>query len=136
VILFGIREENFRCNNERFNLNGNTPSKGEQMPQFIITYFGGDQPTSPKEGKIQREKYMQWLDSIGESAVSPMNPLKITNTINPDGSVTLTSSSEMSGYTIIEAETMDDAIEIAQRCPFLDINGTLEVSELVQLPGY
>jgi hypothetical protein len=40
----------------------------------------------------------------------------------------------MSGYTIIEAESMEVALSIAKSCPFLDIGGSLEVSELVQMP--
>lgn len=41
----------------------------------------------------------------------------------------------MSGYTTIEAESIEQALEIAKRCPFLEIEGTLEVSEVVQMPG-
>jgi hypothetical protein len=39
----------------------------------------------------------------------------------------------MSGYSIVSAENMDDALEIAQACPFLDTGGTLEVAELVNM---
>ena len=42
----------------------------------------------------------------------------------------------MSGYTIIEADSMDAALSIAKVCPFLDIGGSLEVSELVEMPGH
>ena len=41
----------------------------------------------------------------------------------------------MSGYTIIEADSMDAALSIAQACPFLEIDGSLEVSELVEMPS-
>ena len=105
------------------------------MPQYVITYLGGDQPSSPEEGKQHFAKYQKWLTSLGDAAVSPMNPFKNTNTVNPDGSVTTGSSTSMSGYTVIEAESMDAALEISKACPFLDINGTLEVSELMQMPG-
>jgi hypothetical protein len=30
---------------------------------------------------------------------------------------------------------MEAALEIAKACPFLDINGSLEVSELVEMPS-
>lgn len=64
-----------------------------------------------------------------------MNPIKNTSTINPDGSVTAGSKTSMSGYTIVEAESIEAAISIAKACPFLDINGSLEVSELIKMPG-
>ena len=105
------------------------------MAQYIITYLGGDQPSTPEEGKQHFEKYKAWLSSLGEAALSPMNPFKDTSTINPDGTVTTGSSTSMSGYTIIDVDSMEKALEIAKACPFLDIGGSLEVSELVQMLG-
>jgi len=105
------------------------------MAQYIITYLGGEQPATPEEGKQHFAKYKEWLDSLGDSAVSPANPFKNTSTINSDGSVTAGSTTAMSGYTIIETESMDTALEIAKACPFLDIGGSLEVSELMQMSG-
>jgi len=103
------------------------------MPQFIMTYLGGDKPSTPEDGQKHFAKYQQWLSSLGDSVVSAMNPLKDTRTINPDGSVTDKSTTTMSGYTIIEADTMDVALTKAKACPFLEINGTLEISEIVQM---
>jgi hypothetical protein len=103
------------------------------MTKFIITYLGGDQPSSPEEGKQHFAKYKEWLSSLGDSAVSPANPFKDTNTVNSDGTVTTGSSTSMSGYTIIEADSMEKALEIAKACPFLEIGGSLEVSELMQM---
>jgi len=104
------------------------------MRQYIITYLGGDQPSSPEEGKQHYAKYREWLSSLGDSAVSPANPFKDTSTVNSDGTVTTGSTTSMSGYTIIEAESMEEALSIAKACPFLDIGGSLEVSELIKMP--
>ena len=105
------------------------------MPQYIITYLGGDKPSSPEEGKQQMSKYGAWLSSLGDSAVSPANPLKNTSTVNSDGTVTTGSTTSMSGYTIIEVDTLDAALSVAKECPFLEIGGSLEVSELMQMPS-
>jgi hypothetical protein len=105
------------------------------MAQFVIVYLGGDQPSSPEEGKQHFAKYQEWVTSLGDSAISPMNPLKNTSTVNPDGTISAGNKSTMSGYTIVEAESIEAALEMAKACPFLDIGGSLEVSELVQMPG-
>lgn len=105
------------------------------MPQYVIVYLGGDQPSSPEEGKQHFAKYMEWLSSLGDAAVSPANPLKNTSTVNSDGSVTAGGSTAMSGYTIVEADSLEAALTIARACPFLDIGGSLEVSELATMPG-
>ena len=104
------------------------------MTQYAIVYIGGDKPSTPEEGKAHFGKYMEWLKSLGDAAVSPANPLKDTRTLHPDGSTTEGSGSAMSGYTIVEAESMESALEMARSCPFLEINGSLEVSELVKMP--
>jgi len=105
------------------------------MPQYVITYLGGNQPSSPEEGKKQMSKYMEWISSLGEKAVSPMNPFKNTSTVNSDGTVTTGSKTSMSGYTIINANSLEEAVSVAKTCPFLEIGGSLEVSELMQMPG-
>jgi len=105
------------------------------MPQFIISYIGGSKPATREEGMQHFSKYKAWLSALGEAAVSPMNPFGDTHTINPDGTVEKGSQSSMSGYTVVVAASIDDAITMAKDCPFLEIDGSLEVSELKQMPG-
>lgn len=104
------------------------------MKQFVLVYLGGNQPSSPEEASNHFNKYMEWLSSLGESVVIPTIPLKDTNTVNPDGTTSEGGSCAMSGFTIIKAESMDAALSIAQACPFLEIGGSLEVSELMEVP--
>lgn len=104
------------------------------MSRYAIVYLGGNQPSSPQEGKQHFAKYMEWLSSLGDAAVSPANPLKDTRTVHPDGSVTSGGTTSMSGFTIIEADSMDAALSLARACPFLDVGGSLEVSELATMP--
>jgi len=101
------------------------------MAQYVISYLGGNQPSSPEEGQQHFAKYKEWLTSLGDAAVSPANPFKDTHTINPDGIVTEGSITSMSGYTIIQTDSMEQALAFAKACPFLGIGGSLEVSELI-----
>ncbi len=103
------------------------------MAQYMITYLGGNQPSTPEEGKQHFAKYKEWLTSLGDAAVSPANPLKNTSTVKPDGAVSDGGTTAMSGFTIVEAESMEDALAMAKSCPFLEIGGSLEVSELVKM---
>ena len=97
------------------------------MSRYVIVYLGGNPPSTPEEGKQHFAKYMEWLSSLGAAAVSPANPLKNTSTVHPDGSVTPGGSSTMSGYTIVEADSIESALSMAKDCPFLDVGGSLEV---------
>lgn len=103
------------------------------MNQYIITYLGGDQPSTPEDGKKHFANYQQWLASLGDAVVKPMVPFKNIHTVKPDGSVITGSAVAMSGHTILQAASIEQAIELARSCPFLDINGSLEVAEIVQM---
>jgi hypothetical protein len=104
------------------------------MTQFVLVYIGGNQPTSPEEADRHYSKYIEWLKGIGDSVVIPTIPLKDTNTVSPDGTVREGGSSAISGFSIIKAESLEAALSIARDCPFLEIGGTLEVSEMMQVP--
>ena len=104
------------------------------MTQYVIVYLGGSQPSNPEEAEKHFSKYMQWLSALGDTMVIPTLPLKDTQTVGPDGTIRKGGSSAMSGFSIIKADSMEAALSIAQACPFLEIGGTLEVSELMQMP--
>lgn len=104
------------------------------MKQYVLAYLGGEHPTNPEQARLHHMKYVEWLSSLGDALVIPTIPLKDTNTVSSDGSVREGSSSKMSGFSVIKADSMEAALAIAQACPFLEIGGSLEVSEMMQLP--
>jgi len=104
------------------------------MKQYVLVYLGGSQPSSPEEASKHFEKYTAWLTSLGDSVVIPTIPLKDTNTVSPDGVIREGGSSAMSGFSIIRADSLEAALSIAQACPFLEIGGSLEVSEMMEMP--
>jgi len=103
------------------------------MPQYIFIYLGGDYPTDPEEGKKHFEKYQGWLSALGDSVVSPAIPFKDTHTVHPDGKTDPGTTTLMSGMSILKFESMQAALEAAKSCPFREINGTLEVSEMIDM---
>ena len=105
------------------------------MPQYIFVYLGGDYPSDPEAGKKHFSKYQEWLSSMGDAVVSPAIPFKDTHTVHPDGSSDQGSTTAMSGLSIIKMPSMEAALEVAKSCPFLDIHGTLEISEMIEMSG-
>jgi len=103
------------------------------MPQYIFVYIGGEHPSNPEEGQKHFGKYQQWLASMGDAVVSPAIPFKDTHTVHPDNTIQPGTTSLMSGLSIIKADSMDAALKVAQSCPFLEINGTLEISEMIDM---
>ena len=105
------------------------------MPQYIFVYLGGEYPSSPEEGQRHFEKYQQWLTSLGDAVVSPAIPFKDTHTVLSDGTASPGSTTAMSGLSILRLGSMQEALAAAQACRFLEIKGTLEVSEMLEMTG-
>lgn len=105
------------------------------MPQYLFVYLGGEYPSNPEQGQKHFEKYQEWLRSLGDAVLSPAIPCKDTHTVQADGSASPGSISAMSGMSVIRAENMEAALAAAKSCPFLEIGGALEVSEMVELRG-
>jgi hypothetical protein len=103
------------------------------MPQYIFVYLGGEYPSSPEEGQRHFEKYQQWLASLGDAVISPAIPFRDTHTVQADGSASPGSMTAMSGLSILQMGSMEEALAAAQSCPFLEINGALEVSEMIEM---
>ncbi len=95
------------------------------MAKYMLVYLGGDQPSNPEEGRKHFEEYRNWLTSLGDSLVSAANPLKDTHVIHPNGTTEQGSTTAMSGFSIIEADSIQEAVTMSQSCPFQKIGGTL-----------
>lgn len=105
------------------------------MQQYIFIYLGGDYPDNPEDGKKHFEEYQGWLSALGDAVVSPAIPFKDTHTVHPEGKTEQGTTTLMSGMSILKFESMQAALDAANACPFLKINGTLEVSEMIEMPG-
>ncbi len=102
------------------------------MPDFIIAYHGGKKPESPEEGAKDMAKWKAWIDGLGDAVVNPGTPLGKSKIVSSAGVSDDGGSNSLTGFSIVKADSMDAALEMAKKCPFLDI-GTLEVAEVMKM---
>jgi hypothetical protein len=103
------------------------------MSRFFVTYLGGNPPATQEEGKAHFARYQAWLAELGDAVESAMNPIRSTQVITRSGVDPIQEAVGMSGFTILIADSISQAAEMCRHCPFLEIGGTLEVSELVEM---
>lgn len=103
------------------------------MPKYIFVYLGGEYPADPEAGQQHFARYQSWLRGLGGAVLSPAIPCKDTHTVQADGTAESGSISAMSGMSVLQFPSMADALGAAKACPFLEIGGALEVSELVEM---
>jgi hypothetical protein len=98
------------------------------MPTYVFTYRApkGYQRT-PESGLVWRE----WFDGMRDSVVELGNPaVSATGLGNCSADTT-----ELGGFSVIEAEDLSGALAMAQGCPFLGLDGGIEIGELIPVPA-
>jgi hypothetical protein len=96
--------------------------KGEtKMTNFVLLYGGNSVP----EDKSQQEKvmkaWMAWYKNLGSALVDAGNPFaQKSKTIVHGGSVNDgQNATSAHGYSIVKADTIDEAVEMAKGCPLM-----------------
>lgn len=104
------------------------------MANYVLTYKGGDPPpASEAERRAIMQEWVAWFDAIGAAVVDAGNPFGPAAAVAPDGSVSEGAPSGLTGYTVVTAESLAAAVELAKGCPHLGANGTVEVYETFEV---
>ncbi len=100
------------------------------MAKFLFVYHGGEEPKTEEEGQKVMDAWGAWLGNLGSAVIDGGNPVGKSTTVLPDGSVSHNGGANpTSGYSLIEASNLNDAIEKARGCPILQSKGSIELAE-------
>jgi hypothetical protein len=100
------------------------------MAKYLLLYGGGRMP----EGEAAQAQVMKaweaWFTELGSAVADPGNPFTpdAAKRIAPDGAIGATQSTG-SGYSIIEADSLDMATKLAGGCPVLQGGADITVFE-------
>ena len=99
------------------------------MKDFLFV-FRSEQRTgpmpSPEEMQASMQKWMDWLGNI-----AAQNHLTSAgNALLPHGPYTEIKET-IGGYSIVKAESLDEAVSLANGCPIFAVGGNVEVREIV-----
>jgi hypothetical protein len=110
------------------------------MKEFLFIYrrdVNNIPKGSPQEMQNETKRWMDWIGSIAaqNKLVNRGNRLdisgKVVKSLNlvTDGPYAETKES-IGGYSIVKADTIEEACEMAKGCPVFSIGGTVEVREI------
>jgi hypothetical protein len=104
------------------------------MANYLLVYHGGGRPESDEEQAKVMQAWGEWAGKLGSNIVDLGNPASQSKSVSGDGSVSDVGSDPVSGYSIIKADSLDQALEHAKACPlFLGPNpARIEVVETFQ----
>jgi hypothetical protein len=112
------------------------------MKEFVLIFrnsINPDATPSPEQMQQVMTNWMNWLGSIAaqNKLADKGNRLSMSEgkTVKPNDVITDGPYTEIkefiNGYTIIKAESIDEAVTIAKQCPILLIGGNVEVRKIV-----
>jgi len=86
------------------------------MATFLVTYHGGPgMPASAEAREQMMAAFQAWAASVGDAMVDPGAPL----------------GPSLGGYTLLRADSLDDAVKTVSDHPFVGRGGTLQVSQVI-----
>jgi hypothetical protein len=100
------------------------------MANFLLVYTGGVEPP-PEESAAVLQAWTNWFGTLGENLVDGGNPIAPgAKNVASDGTVSDGAVGERAtGYSIIKADSLEAATEVAKACPHLKAGGQITVYE-------
>ncbi|MGN6212907.1 YciI family protein [Parafilimonas sp.] len=110
------------------------------MKEFLFIYrrdVNNIPKGSPEEMQNETKRWMDWIGSIAaqNKLANRGNRLEVSGkvvkslSLVTDGPYAETKES-IGGYSIVKADTIEEACEMAKGCPVFSIGGTVEVREI------
>ncbi len=102
------------------------------MAKFVLLYSGGSMPETEEEQAQVMQAWSEWLGSAGDNLVDGGAPIGQKKSVAPDGAVS-DGGGAISGYSLINADSLDEAVAFAKGSPHLTAGGTVEVGEAIEM---
>ena len=101
------------------------------MTKYLFAFHTGPNPEAPEPEVMA--KWMTWFGQMGEAVVDGGAPVGQSSTVLSSGASEGGGANPVSGYTIVQADSLDAACEIAKGCPALASGGSVEVAECMEM---
>jgi hypothetical protein len=99
------------------------------MPKYLFAY---QQPTGYVPGTDDNvfAKWEAFFTDIADHVIDPGMPVFERSSLGDVGE-----STQLGGYSIVEADDLETAVGLAKGCPSLSYGGGVQVGVLTEVPG-
>ncbi|KZY47304.1 hypothetical protein A3731_30110 [Roseovarius sp. HI0049] len=105
------------------------------MPKYILAYHGGNAAESEMSEQEEHSRWQDWMDVMGRACLDEGGRVGWSKTVRSAGIAHNGGTNPLAGYTIVEAEDIETACEIAKGCPILASGGSVEVAPVSETPA-
>jgi hypothetical protein len=99
------------------------------MGNYLFAYRGGSMAETQEERDAAMAAWGAWFGQLGGAIVDAGNPFAGSASVAGDGTVSAGAGSGISGYSVIQADSLAAASELAKGSPVLANGGSVDVYE-------
>jgi hypothetical protein len=104
------------------------------MASYVFVYSGGKGVSEDEtERAAQYAQWGRWFEALGSAVVDGGAATGAAKTVGPGSSISDGGSRGLTGYSIVAADSLDAAVELATGCPVLGIGGAVDVYETIAM---
>ena len=103
------------------------------MPKYILAYHGGNAAESGMSEQEEHARWEDWKNVMGQACLDEGGRVGWSKTVRSAGIAHNGGTNPLAGYTIVEAEDIETACEIAKGCPILADGGSVEVAPVGEM---
>ena len=102
------------------------------MPKYVYIYKGGGMAATEEERNAAMAAWGTWIGQLGDAFVDVGNPFGASAGVKSDGS-NGAAGADLTGYSIVQAASLDDAVAKSRGCPVFTGGGSVDVYETFEI---
>ena len=104
------------------------------MSKYLLAFRGGKMPDNPEAVQAIMAEWEKWMSALGSDMIDPGSIVGNNKIVSKSADQSIPENSKLSGYMLISSTSMDAALAIANSCPILKNQGSIEVAQLMSPP--
>jgi hypothetical protein len=99
------------------------------MAKYLLLYSGGSMPETEAERAEAMRAWEGWFAELGPAVADPGDPFTPAAKRITGGPAIVDVAASASGYSVLEADTLEQAAKLASSCPVLAGGADITVFE-------
>lgn len=101
------------------------------MPNYVFAYTAGGVPETEAERKKVTDSWYAWIGAVGADLIDVGTPFGASKAMDSSGRLSDGGAANLSGYSIVRADSFADAEKLAAGCPQLVTGGAIDIYETI-----
>ena len=103
------------------------------MTKYVLAYRGGGMAATPAAQEAAMAEWGAWFGALGRAVIEAGYPFGPSKSISADGSMKDGGAAGLTGYSVLSADSLAGATDLAKGCPVLTSGGSVDVYEAIDM---